>query len=140
MIYEFKCWPCDITVARHSKAFSPPSAPQCSKCGQFTDRVYGCHIDTSACRDPDDVAPEHRVAVSQEANISSSKAASIEAAHRRKVETTRRELADGGNKGSHRMTHQIPAALHAAKIKETGDRNYWDDPKNRNRHKSCKVD
>jgi hypothetical protein len=38
------------------------------------------------------------------------------------------------------MTHQIPAALHAAKIRETGDRQYWDDPKNRNRHKSCRVD
>ncbi|MGB0890692.1 MAG: hypothetical protein ACPGWS_10450, partial [Solirubrobacterales bacterium] len=83
---------------------------------------------------------EHRVAVSQERDLSSSQAASIEKAHSDKIAQTRRDLADGGNRGSQRMTHQIPAALHAAKIKETGDRSYWDDPKNRNRHKSCKVD
>ena len=35
---------------------------------------------------------------------------------------------------------QIPAALYHGKIKQTGDRSYWDNPKNRNRHKSCKVD
>ena len=140
MIYEFKCWPCDITVARHSKAFNPPSAPKCSECGQFTDRVYGCNIDTSGCKDPDDVAPEHRISVSQERDLSNSQARRIEAQAGKKIAQTRRDLADGGNKGARRMTHQIPAALHAAKIKETGDREYWTDPKNRNRHKSCKVD
>lgn len=140
MIYEFTCHPCGVTVARDSKPFSPPKAPRCSVCGKGTDRVYDCQIDTSACKDVDDVAPENRIAVSQERNLSSSQAAAIERGHQQKIAQTRRDLADGGNKGNRRMTHQIPAALHAAKIKETGDRNYWDNPKNRNRHKSCKVD
>jgi hypothetical protein len=140
MIYEFTCYDCDVTVARESKAFTPPKAPRCSVCNSLTDRVYGCRIDTSSCKDPDDVAPEHRVAVSQERNLSSSQARRIEAQHGKKIAQTRRDLADGGNRGAQRMTHQIPAALHAAKIKETGDRNYWDSEKNRNRHKSCKVD
>jgi hypothetical protein len=104
------------------------------------DRVYGCNIDTSSCKDPDDVAPEHRTSVSQERNLSKSQARRIEAQHGKKIAQTRRDIADGGNRGAQRMTHQIPAALHAAKIKETQDRNYWDDPKNRARHKSCKVD
>ena len=140
MRYPFACYTCSISRDVESKAFNPPKAPGCAQCGQKMDRVYGCMIDTSACRDPDDVAPEHRIAVSQERNLTSRQTAAIEAAHRKKVEQTRRDLADGGNKGDRRMTHQIPAALHAAKVKETGDRNYWDDPKNRNRHKSCKVD
>ena len=103
-------------------------------------RLYGCNIDTSSCKDPDDVAPEHRTAVSQERNLTARQANAIEKKHSDKIKQTRRDLADGGNRGAQRMTHQIPAALHAAKIKETGDRNYWDDAKNLNRHKSCKVD
>jgi hypothetical protein len=103
-------------------------------------RVYGCQIDTSGCKDPDDVAPEHRTPVTQERNLSASQARCIEMQHGRQIAQTRRDIADGGNRGLQRMTHQVPAALHAAKIKETGDRNYWDDPKNLNRHKSCKVD
>ena len=140
MIFEFICHDCYITVARHAKAFRPPSAPRCSECGEHTSRVYGCSIDTSGCKDPDDVAPEHRISVSKERDLTSRQANSIEKRHQRKIEKTRRDLADGGNRGVQRMTHQIPAALHAAKIKETGDRDYWNDAKNRNRHKSCKVD
>lgn len=138
MIYPFACYDCDTRCNIDARAFHPPKAPLCT-CGEAMDRVYGCMIDTSGCRDPDEVAPEHRMAVSQERNLSSNQAAAIESAHGKKIRQTRSELKDG-NKGSRRMTHQIPAALHAAKVKETGDRNYWDDPKNLNRHKSCKVD
>lgn len=139
MIYPFACYDCDTRCNIDARAFHPPKAPACT-CGEPMDRVYGCNIDTSSCKDPDDVAPEHRIAVSQERDLSNSQARRIEAQAGRKIDQTRRDLADGGNKGDRRMTHQIPAALHAAKIKETGDRNYWNDAKNRNRHKSCKVD
>lgn len=139
MIFPFKCYDCEVGEEVDSRPFTPPSAPRCPTCGESMSRVYGCQIDTSGCRDPDDVAPEHRVAVSQERNLSSGQAARIERAHQREIEKSRRELVDG-NKGSHRLTHKVPAALHAAKIKETGDREYWNDPKNLNRHKSCKVD
>lgn len=140
MIYGFTCDGCNARRELKAKAFHPPAAPFCSPCGQAMRRLYGCNIDTSGCRDPDDVAPEHRIAVSQERNLSSTQTASIEAAHRRDIEKTRRDLADGGNRGDLRLTHKIPAALHAAKIKESGDPRYWDDPKNRARHSSCKVD
>lgn len=138
MIYPFHC-ECGESVELDAKAFHPPKAPDC-ECGLQMDRTYGCNIDVSGCKDPDDVAPEHRVSVSQERNLSNSQARRIEAQAGRKIAQTRRDIADGGNKGLQRMTHQIPAALHAAKIKETGDRNYWDNPKNLKRHKSCKVD
>jgi hypothetical protein len=140
MIFEFICYSCGVAVDLESKAFTPPSAPRCVVCEAFTDRVYGCNIDTSACKDPDDIAIEHRTPVAQECNLTSRQANAIEKRHQEGIAQTRRDIADGGNRGSRRMTHQIPAALHAAKIKETGDREYWSDPKNRNRHKSCKVD
>ena len=139
MIYQFTCYDCSTVADLEARAFHPPKAPACD-CGEAMDRVYGCNIDTSACKDPDDVAPESRISVSQERNLTNSQARRIEAQHGKKIEQTRRDLADGGNRGAQRMTHQIPAALHAAKIKETGDRHYWDSEKNRNRHKSCKVD
>ena len=139
MIYAFKCEKCGQPEELQARPFHPPSAGTCA-CGVLMQRVYGCQINTSGCKDPDDVAPEHRVSVSQERNLTKAQSAGIESAHRREIEQTRRDLADGGNKGSQRMTHKVPAALHAAKIKETGDRNYWDDRKNLNRHKSCKVD
>lgn len=140
MIYEFECLCCEGVVDLDAKAFHPPKAPRCPACELTMQRVYGCRIDTSSCKDPDDVAPEHRTSVSQERNLSARQANAIEKRHQKGITQTRRDLADGGNKGDRRMTHQVPAALHAAKIKETGDRNYWNDPKNRNRHKSCKVD
>lgn len=104
------------------------------------DRVYGCLIDTSGCKDVDDIPHSDQVAYGGDGNISSGQAAAIEVRHARHNDRTRRELADGGNRGSFRKDMQIPAALFHGKIKQTGDKHYWDDAKNRNRHKSCKVD
>ena len=140
MKYEFKCHACDLVAEEEARPFHPPAPPVCPGCFDQMDRVYGCNIDTSGCRDPDEVPAKFRTSVSEERNLTSGQIAKLEAMHGKKVAQTRRNLADGGNKGSLRMTMQIPAALHAAKIKETGDKAYWEDPKNRNRHKSCKVD
>jgi len=140
VIFPYHCYECGIDNDLTGKPFHPPMAPQCPECYSLMDRVYGCVIDTSGCKDHDEVAPEHRISVSQEKNISSRQTAAVERSYAKKIAQTRRDIADGGNRGTRRMTHQIPAALHAAKIKESGDRTYWDDPKNRARHRSCKVD
>lgn len=140
MKYAFHCYHCAESTDVDSPPFVPPKAPDCPECRLQMDRVYGCQIDTSGCKDADDVAPKHRIAVSEEANISSHQVAAIEAGHRRHIEERRKLLRDGGNQGSFRHTMSIPAALHAAKIRETGDSRYWEDPKNRARHRSCKVD
>lgn len=139
MIYEFQCIECGQVEEVQARPFNPPPPIPCA-CGKPMQRVYGCNIDTSGCRDPDEVPAKFRTSVSEEQNLTSGQVAKLEAMHGKKIEQTRRNLADGGNKGKLRMAMQIPAALHAAKIKETGDKAYWDDPKNRNRHKSCKVD
>jgi hypothetical protein len=139
MIYQFTCEPCELVTDIDARAFHPPTAPTC-ECGEEMQRVYGASIDTSGCKDHDHIEEGSRVHYGGERNISSGQAAGIEARHARHNEKTRRELADGGNRGLIRKTMQIPATLFHGKIKETGDRQYWDDPKNRNRHKSCKVD
>ncbi len=141
MIYRFVCDSCnDFDLEVECAAFKPPQKLECTNCKVPLRRIYGCNIDTSGCQDADDIPDTQRVAYGGQANLTSGQALGIEAAHHRHNRQTRKELADGGNRGSIRKTMQIPAALHAGKIKQTGDKHYWDDPKNRNRHKSCKVD
>lgn len=140
MIYAFKCWGCGQIEEVESRPFHPPPAGTCA-CGKLMQRVYGCMIDTSGCQDHDSIPEKDRIACGVgDQNLTSGQAAAIEKQHHDHNEQTRREIADGGNKGVMRKTMQIPAALYHGKIKQTGDRNYWDNPKNRNRHKSCKVD
>lgn len=140
MIYQFTCYDCGRNALLEAPAFSPPSPDYCHRCDKPMDRVYGCQIDTSGCKDHDEIAVDKRVQYGGQRNITAGQAARIEAAHQKHNDQTRRDLADGGNKGAVRKTHQIPATLFHGKIKETGDKQYWDDPKNRNRHKSTRVD
>ncbi len=140
MIYPFRCYDCELGQEVDSRPFRPPNAPKCPACGKRMNRIFGCEIDVSGCQDVDEIPHGSQVAYGGAGNITSGQAAAIEAKHARHNEQTRRDLADGGNRGTIRKTMQIPAALHAGKIKQTGDKHYWDDPKNRNRHKSCKVD
>ncbi len=139
MIYAFQCPKCLRVEEVDTKPFHPPKAPLCTWCDIRTSRIYGCHIDTSGCQDVDDIPHADQVAYGGERNISSGQAAKIEAKHQAHNEKTRRQLADGGNRGSVRLKRQIPAALYHGKIKQTGDKNYWDDSKNRRRHKSTEV-
>lgn len=139
MIYEFSCDYCNSATQIDTRPFRPPKAPTCEVCGKKMLRVYGCRIDTSGCKDPDDIPGSKQIAFANQ-DMTGGQANSIERGFQKHNEATRKELADGGNRGSFRKTMQIPANLYHGKIKQTGDREYWDDPKNRNRHKSCKVD
>lgn len=140
MIYEFRCYPCELDNQVDSRPFRPPSPPTCLSCGELMDRVFGCEINTAGCQDVDHIPEKDRIACGgTHANLTPGQATALEAKHQAHIEKTRRELADGGNRGSIRKTQSIPAALYHGKIKQTGDRHYWDDPKNRNRHKSTKV-
>lgn len=87
------------------------------------------------CRDHDDIPEGKRVK-----RASSPRSAQAEEARfQRHIEERRKQLADGGNRGSIRHTHSVPADLYHGKIRETGDRNYWKDPKNLKKHKSTRV-
>jgi len=63
-----------------------------------------------------------------------------EANYQRYVQERRKELQENRNKKSNlRHTHSIPTELFHGKIKQTGDRHYWDDPANLKKHKTSEV-
>ena len=134
MIYVFECEPCELSRQVDSKPFNVPPAPLCV-CGKFMDRVYGCQIDTSGCKDHDHIPESKRVARSS----GPADAAREEARFNSHINERRKLYSQHGQGGSFRHTHSIPADLYHGKIRETGDRSYWQDPKNLNRHKSTKV-
>ncbi len=139
MNYHFTCDECGVVSIEVARPFHPPQKATCV-CGASMRRVFGCQINTAGCQDADDIPPDQSIAYGGGANITAGQARNIERKHERQLHETRKVIADGGNRGSFKMTHQIPAQLFHGKIKQTGDKNYWDDPKNMNRHKSCKVD
>lgn len=133
MIYVFECDPCGLTRQLDSKPFQVPEQPLCV-CGKVMDRVYGCEIDTSGCKDHDDIPPQLQVQRRNPVN-----AERLEAAYQRDIQQKRSMAQAGGNSGSIRMSHSVPAELYHGKIRQTGDKNYWNDPKNLSRHKSTRI-
>lgn len=59
MRYDFECWKCERVKGVQSAPFHPPEAPHC--CGQLMRRTFGCEMDTSACKDADDIPMRSRV-------------------------------------------------------------------------------
>lgn len=93
-------------------------------------------INTSACRDHDNIPADKRVFDQTDRRGEVAK----ERAFQKHI-THRRDLVNRAGSGKdYRMTHSVPADLFHGKIRETGDKQYWEDPKNRDRHKSCEVD
>lgn len=140
MIYTFKCQSGHRIEVSAPISDGPPAEVEC-ECGESAVRDWQSDIpmiDTSGCRDASDV-PEHaRVRSAWDGNASPEK---VEAAFKRQVTNRRKEIRSaGGQRGTIRQTHAVPTHLYHGKIKETGDKNYWNDPKNLNRHKECKVD
>lgn len=133
MIYRFECPNCGASTDIESRPFEPPEGPEC-ECGREMDRVYGARIDTSGCRDHDHVPVEHRVMSSADRSVSARGGAKTERAYAQDL-AQKRDMAGNGN----RMSHSVPAHLYHGKIKETGDRNYWRDPANLRKHKSCEI-
>lgn len=139
MRFNFTCPACDLEDYRETKAFSPPRNVKCENCGVLMDRVYGCQIDTSGCKDHNFVPESSRV-VDTDYNYDKRRGVAKEVAFDRAIKKRRAQLADGGNKGGFKHTHSVPAELYHSKIKETGDKEYWKDPKNMKRHGNTRVD
>jgi hypothetical protein len=103
-------------------------------------RVYGCLIDTSGCRDADEIPVGSRVTENTALGDTKAQGVRKEARYQRAAQQRRRQLVESGNrKSTFRHTHSVPVELYHGKIKQTGDKNYWKDPKNLNRHKSSEV-
>ncbi len=140
MIYPFKCEPCDKRVEFDNPiSVGPPEEPPCDDCGTVMDRIWTMPtINTSSCRDHDHIPETKRVSRGAR-NLSKAAATREERKFKNHIDERRKALADGGNNGSFRHTHSVPADLFHGKIRETGDKEYWKDPKNVERHGSTKV-
>jgi len=138
MIYDFWC-ECGGRATADGSFDAPPPPPFCS-CGQQMHRDFGgiC-IDTSGCKDHDEVPFKARVTQETLTGVSASRGNAIERAYAADIAAKRKANKQSGKKGTMTMSHSIPTELYFGKIKETGDKAYWQSPKNLNRHKSTKV-
>ena len=147
MIYQFICDVCGFQQDVDSRPFRPPAPPLCQGAALFGDshdvtamrRLYSAQIDTSGCRDHDDI-PETSKICPNPNGLTKRQAENRTRAYSQHLQERRKLLADGGNRGSFRHSHSVPAELYHGKIKQTGDTNYWRDSKNLKRHKSTRVD
>ena len=140
MIYTFKCSCGATTEVSRSMSEGPPPWAICG-CGEVATRDWQADIpmiDTSGCRDASHV-PEHaRVRSAHDGKLSPQK---IEEQFKSQITNRRKQIRDaGGQRGTIRQTHSVPTHLYHGKIKETGDKNYWNDPANLQKHKDCKVE
>jgi hypothetical protein len=98
-----------------------------------------------------DIDPRHRVCADTGGGVKNGKpipvgsatlhgigeqeASNRERAHQKNLDNMRKAIkSQGGQKktsGGWKLTHSIPAELYYGKIKETGDKNFWNDPKKR---------
>lgn len=140
MRYTFRC-DCDPDAwdqFDRSIHEGPPALVVCSMCGGEMHRDWQADspmLDTSRCQDADNIPEQHRV----QRSSSPSSPAAEEARFSKHIDARRKQLAEGGNRGSIRHEHSVPADLYHGKIRQTGDRDYWKDPGNLKRHNSCKV-
>lgn len=138
MIYEFVCDGCGDIFTVDGPAFTPPvELPQCYDHGGFEmRRLYSAQIDTSGCKDHDFIPETQRVADTVQP-FSGEKKGRI---FSERINERRKTYAQDGQRGEIRHTHSVPADLYHGKIKETGDKQYWNDPANMKKHESCRVD
>ena len=96
-------------------------------------------FNTAACRDHDFIPEQKRVASNDGFGIGKDAAARKARGYGKAIAERRKQLRDGGNRGSIKHKMSVPAELYHGKICETGDRNYWNDTTNVSRHKDWEV-
>lgn len=138
MIYSFKCGCGSHQEVSCSIQDGPPSAVECSSCGDPMQRDWQADepmIDTSNCRDHNFIPREKRVYRPG----TKGQADKLEGKMAKHINERRSQLRDSGNKGLFKHKMSIPADLYHGKIRETGDKQYWNDPKNVAKHNDFKV-
>lgn len=137
MIFNYEC-ECGWRGQRNIKFGSRPTGwIPCEACGSEAHRVW--ESPQIVCdNDPDHVPPQF--AVSRDgAPVSSREAAKREKQYERGIQQRRQELKGTKAKGGIQQTHSIPPELYYGKVRQSGDKNYWKDPKNLRKHSSTKV-
>jgi hypothetical protein len=147
-MYEFQCHDCGFAVERPFPGGKAPGIGEklcdCTRlgCTGSIVRVVSLpHVPPDSLSvDPDNVPIQHRVASNDGFGIGEKAARKREKAYEESMQVKRAMAHEAKGSGkSVQMEHSIPPELYHGKIKETGDRTYWDDPKNRKRHPSTKV-
>lgn len=135
--YECLCGPFE---RQFSIMKAPPETLECSDCDRAAVRVWEApeFICDRADRDPDNVPAQFQVSDGVRPE-SKEEGIKIEKAYQRKLDRRRRQLAEDGG-GAIKHTNSVPSHLYHGKIRQTGDKNYWLDEKNRNKHSSTKID
>lgn len=140
MIYQMECKQCgEVEI---SKPMSDPARDndQCPECKGFgTRRIFAmpqiCTVGCSGASDPDDIPAEFGV-TQNPLGGERKQSLALEKAYQRDIEHKRRNKRSGGPM---QLSRSIPAELYHGKIKQTGDKDYWSDPKNRKRHPSTRI-
>ena len=142
--YTFTCAKCGTSEV-HNLPPDDCETPQKCECGSMAERDFMAdwktvQISTFGCRDHNRIPPEKRVLGSVTKEITKRDALRKERRFVEHVQERRKQLAGGQNsKAPIKQSHAIPADLFHGKIRETGDKKYWDDPKNVSRHNDWKV-
>lgn len=144
--HDFQCESCGETQEFHTSTIAqlPPTELAC-ECGGKATKLWGPA--QFICRgDPDDVGELNQMvdtggmstARAAAGGLTKSQSKRKERAYQQYI-TDRRRLFREEDQVGGRMTHQVPAELYYAKIRQTGDPDYWSDPENLKRHTSCQV-
>lgn len=143
MIYTFRCMFCGASrEIEASISVGPPAVVPCGKCeSQQMQRDWKTDapmLDTSACRDHNFIPHAKRVAQPGGNFVSKREALKREGEYAKMIQGRRAAAREAGDK-SIKQKMAVPAEIYHGKIKETGDKKYWDDPKNVSRHKEWEV-
>ncbi len=141
MIYLFRCEGCGFEHEyRASIKSGPPPETACWECKDgMLARVWT--PPNIICDGDADFVPVH-ARVTENTGFGDTKAEGHrkEVAYQRHMEELRKnKRLYGGNPKFPELTHQVPTELYHGKIKQTGDRHYWDDPANVKKHPNTKV-
>lgn len=138
MRYTFEC-KCGVIETLSLSVEECDSHPTCKTCGSEMSRNFiadlmTIQINTQGCKDHNTVKADKRVPPGGMA-FTKKQADRREDLFRKDIALKKEAVARGGNKGTIRMKKSVPADLYHGKIKETGDREYWNDKKNLERHR-----
>jgi hypothetical protein len=136
MRYRYECEGCAETVIREQSMKDPVPERVAHGCG--ADLVRKWDPPQILCDgDPDEIPPHLAVSRGGRA-VSSAEAARKEKAYQRDIQRKRAAQQKRNVKGW-KLSNSIPAELYYGKVRQTGDRNYWRDPKNLRKHKSTRI-
>lgn len=137
MRYTFEC-KCGVLETLNLPVEECDSKPTCKECGKkmtrnFVADLMTVQVNTQGCKDHNQVKHGSRVPPGG-MSFTKKQAERREELFRKDMAIKKEAVDRGGNKGRFKMKKSVPADLFHGKIKETGDRDYWNDKKNLNRH------